>query len=191
VSKSAKVVLGRVLIKSRPIGVRRVMSASPLIAARKPTSPEVRLGLAEVRLNNRPSKKRGGNRLRLREPPTIGAKILPIVGTREWSGTRTPSLRGPKPPIPILVKTRFALIYAMARAWGLALFTVYPSLGIILLGMHRSRDVADPAMDFLAPEASGRTHRQTVCASLSYAGSRPKPIATKSSLRSRKPSACQ
>jgi hypothetical protein len=46
----------------------------------------------------------------------------------------------------------FALIYAIARAWGLALFTVYPSLGIALLGMHRSHDVADPAMDFLAPE---------------------------------------
>ena len=48
--------------------------------------------------------------------------------------------------------TAFALIYAIARALGLALFTVYPSLGIVLLGMHRSRDVADPAMDFLAPE---------------------------------------
>jgi hypothetical protein len=48
--------------------------------------------------------------------------------------------------------TGFALIYAIARARGLALFTVYPSLGIVLLGMHRSHDVADPAMDFLAPE---------------------------------------
>jgi hypothetical protein len=48
--------------------------------------------------------------------------------------------------------TAFAVIYAIARAKGLALFTVYPSLGIVLLGMHRSRDVADPAMDFLAPE---------------------------------------
>jgi hypothetical protein len=48
--------------------------------------------------------------------------------------------------------TAFALIYAIARARGLALFTVYPSLGIVLLGMHRSHDVADPAMDFLAPE---------------------------------------
>ena len=33
-----------------------------------------------------------------------------------------------------------------------ALFTVYPSLGIVLLGMHRSRDVADPAIEFIAPE---------------------------------------
>ena len=48
--------------------------------------------------------------------------------------------------------TGFGLIYVIARAQGLALFTVYPSLGIVLLGMHRSRDVADPAMDFLAPE---------------------------------------
>ncbi len=48
--------------------------------------------------------------------------------------------------------TAFALLYAIARARGLALFTVYPSFGIVLPGMHRSRDVADPAMDFLAPE---------------------------------------
>ncbi len=46
----------------------------------------------------------------------------------------------------------FAVIYAVARARGFALITVYPSLGIVLLGMHRSRDVADPALDFLAPE---------------------------------------
>jgi ABC-type sugar transport system permease subunit len=48
--------------------------------------------------------------------------------------------------------TAFALVYVIARAWGLALFTVYPSLGIVLLGMHHSRDVVDPAMDFLASE---------------------------------------
>ena len=46
----------------------------------------------------------------------------------------------------------FALFYAIARAHGLALFTVYPAQGIVLLGMHRSRDVADPVLDFLAPE---------------------------------------
>jgi hypothetical protein len=46
----------------------------------------------------------------------------------------------------------FALIYAVARAPGLALFTVYPSLDIVLPGMRRSRDVVDPAMEFLAPE---------------------------------------
>ena len=48
--------------------------------------------------------------------------------------------------------TAFALVYVIARAWGFALVTVYPSFGIVLLGMHRSHDVADPAMDFLAPE---------------------------------------
>jgi hypothetical protein len=48
--------------------------------------------------------------------------------------------------------TAFGLIYVIARAKGLALFTLYPSLGIVLLGMHRSRDVADPVLDFLAPE---------------------------------------
>jgi len=46
----------------------------------------------------------------------------------------------------------FALFYAVARARGLALFTVYPAQGIVLLGTHRSRDVADPVLDFLAPE---------------------------------------
>ena len=46
----------------------------------------------------------------------------------------------------------FAILYVLARARGLALFTVYPSLGIILPGMHRPRDVADPAIEFLAPE---------------------------------------
>jgi hypothetical protein len=46
----------------------------------------------------------------------------------------------------------FAILYVVARAWGLALFTVYPSLGIVLAGMHRSRDIADPAIEFLAPE---------------------------------------
>ena len=46
----------------------------------------------------------------------------------------------------------FALFYAAAHARGLALFTVYPSQAIVLLGTHRSRDVADPVLDFLAPE---------------------------------------
>lgn len=46
----------------------------------------------------------------------------------------------------------FALFYALARARGLALFTVYPAQGIVILGMHRSRDVGDPVLDFLAPE---------------------------------------
>jgi hypothetical protein len=46
----------------------------------------------------------------------------------------------------------FALFYAIAHARGLALFTVYPAQGIVLLGRHRSRDVADPVLDFLAPE---------------------------------------
>ena len=46
----------------------------------------------------------------------------------------------------------FAVLYGIARAWGLALFTVYPSLGIVLLGMRRSRDVVDPAIEFIAPE---------------------------------------
>ena len=46
----------------------------------------------------------------------------------------------------------FALFYAVEHARGLALFTVYPSQAVVLLGTHRSRDVADPVLDFLAPE---------------------------------------
>jgi hypothetical protein len=48
--------------------------------------------------------------------------------------------------------TAFGLVYVVPRARGLALFTVYPSLNIVLPGMHRSKDVVDPAMEFLAPE---------------------------------------
>ena len=45
----------------------------------------------------------------------------------------------------------FAVFYVIALAKDLALFTVFPSLGIVLAGTHHSRDVADPAMGFLAP----------------------------------------
>ena len=48
--------------------------------------------------------------------------------------------------------TAFAILYAVARAKGVVLFTFYPSLGIVMLGLHRSRDVVDPALEFLAPE---------------------------------------
>ena len=47
--------------------------------------------------------------------------------------------------------TTFAFFYVVALAKDLALFTVFPSLGIVLAGTHHSRDVADPAMGFLAP----------------------------------------
>jgi len=47
--------------------------------------------------------------------------------------------------------TTFAFLYVVALAKDLALFTVFPSLGIVLAGTHHSRDVADPAMGFLAP----------------------------------------
>jgi amino acid permease len=47
--------------------------------------------------------------------------------------------------------TTFAVLYVVALAKDLALFTVFPSLGIVLAGTHHSGDVADPAMGFLAP----------------------------------------
>ena len=47
--------------------------------------------------------------------------------------------------------TTFAILYVVALARDVALFTVFPSLGVVLAGTHHSRDVADPAMGFLAP----------------------------------------
>ncbi len=47
--------------------------------------------------------------------------------------------------------TAFAVLYLVALKLDLALFTVYPSLGIVLPGTHHSRDTVDPAMGFLAP----------------------------------------
>jgi len=48
--------------------------------------------------------------------------------------------------------TAFGPFYVVARLKGFALVTVYPSLDVVLAGTHRSRDVVDPAMEFLAPE---------------------------------------
>ena len=45
----------------------------------------------------------------------------------------------------------FAVLYAVALKLDLALFTVYPSLGVVLLGTHHSRDVSGPSMAFVAP----------------------------------------
>jgi amino acid permease len=47
--------------------------------------------------------------------------------------------------------TAFAVLYVVAVKLDLALFTVYPSLGIVLLGTHHARDVVDPSLGFLAP----------------------------------------
>jgi hypothetical protein len=45
----------------------------------------------------------------------------------------------------------FAVFYVLALGKNLALFTVYPSFGVVVWGTHLSRDVVDPAMGFLAP----------------------------------------
>jgi hypothetical protein len=47
--------------------------------------------------------------------------------------------------------TAFALFYVLALAKNLALFTVYPSFSVVVLGTHLARDVGDPAMAFVAP----------------------------------------
>ncbi len=45
--------------------------------------------------------------------------------------------------------TTFAILYVVALARDVALFTVFPSLGVVLAGTHHTRDVADPAMGSL------------------------------------------
>ena len=45
----------------------------------------------------------------------------------------------------------FAVLYVIALKLDLALFTVYPSLGVVLPGTHHSGDVVAPSMAFLAP----------------------------------------
>ena len=47
--------------------------------------------------------------------------------------------------------TAFAVFYVVALKLDLALFTVYPSIGVILLGTHHARDVVDPSLGVLAP----------------------------------------
>jgi uncharacterized ion transporter superfamily protein YfcC len=47
--------------------------------------------------------------------------------------------------------TAFAVLYVFALAKNLALFTVYPSFGVVVWGTHLSRDVVDPALGFVAP----------------------------------------
>jgi amino acid permease len=44
------------------------------------------------------------------------------------------------------------VLYVVVLFRDVALFTVYPSLGLVMLGTHHSREVADPALGFLAPE---------------------------------------
>ena len=45
----------------------------------------------------------------------------------------------------------FAVLYMIAFARDLALFTVYPSLGIVLLGTHHSADIVSPSIAFAIP----------------------------------------
>jgi amino acid permease len=45
----------------------------------------------------------------------------------------------------------FAVLYVLALKLDVALFTVYPSLGVVLLGTHHSRDAVGPSLAFLAP----------------------------------------
>jgi hypothetical protein len=45
----------------------------------------------------------------------------------------------------------FAILYAIALKLELALFTVYPTIGVVLLGTHHSRDSVGPSMGSFLP----------------------------------------
>ncbi len=45
----------------------------------------------------------------------------------------------------------FAVLYVIALVRDLALFTVYQSLGIVLLGTHHSADIVSPSIAFAIP----------------------------------------
>ena len=45
----------------------------------------------------------------------------------------------------------FAILYVIALKLDLALFTVYPSIGVVLLGTHHSRDIVAPSMGSFLP----------------------------------------
>ena len=45
----------------------------------------------------------------------------------------------------------FAVLYVLALAWDLALCTVYPTIGVVLLGTHHSRDTVGPSMGSFLP----------------------------------------
>src|SRR6476620_4487342 len=45
----------------------------------------------------------------------------------------------------------FAILYVIALKLDLALFTVYPTIGVVLLGTHHSRDTVGPSMGSLLP----------------------------------------
>ena len=45
----------------------------------------------------------------------------------------------------------FAILYVIALRLDFALFTVYPTIGVVLLGTHHSRDHVGPAMGSFMP----------------------------------------
>ena len=45
----------------------------------------------------------------------------------------------------------FAILYVTALKLDFALFTVYPTLGVVLLGTHHSRDIVAPSMGSVLP----------------------------------------
>jgi hypothetical protein len=54
-------------------------------------------------------------------------------------------------PVRIRIRAGIRGPLRIALKADLALFTVYPSLGVVLLGTHHAKDVADPAMGFVVP----------------------------------------
>ena len=49
----------------------------------------------------------------------------------------------------------FAILYVIALKLDLALFTVYPTIGVVLLGTHHSRDMSRPRWEAFYPRCTG------------------------------------
>jgi hypothetical protein len=56
----------------------------------------------------------------------------------------------------------FAILYVTALKLDLALFTVYPTIGVVLLGTHHSRDIVAPSMGLPAMYWYGWTATATL-----------------------------
>ena len=45
----------------------------------------------------------------------------------------------------------YAILYVIALKLDVALFTVYPTIGVVLFGTHHSRDTVGPSMGSFLP----------------------------------------
>ena len=67
----------------------------------------------------------------------------------------------------------FAILYVIALKLDLALFTVYPSIGVVLLGTHHSRDTVGPSMGSFLPAMYWYGWTATAASERSYSALSP------------------